>query len=177
MNYKLTVRMPYIGLFIMAIIAIIAFHGCNTEDEPSAKSSIQIEEELQNLITTLPMDWGSSINQTKDAMEALHLSNFHIASSISSSVIYENDENSLSIVYGFEKGKLYSVLVVFPKNDNLDYDNLLKKYLYLGCVSEKVYADDYNNRLISIHTCYTNDESNYTWWSAIGFTMIDDEAI
>lgn len=160
----------YMGFFI--IVSFI-MSGCNNDDEPSIPSSTHIANDLQELMNKLPMDWGLSISQTKEAMEALNLSDFNQVSAASSSIMYENEQKSMYIVYGFEKSKLYSVLIVFPRNEDLDYNKIFSQYLYLGCVTEEVYADSANNRLISIHPSHTYDDTNYAW-SAIGFTMIDD---
>lgn len=168
MKKKLTV-FP-LCLVLVVLIAIV-LPGCSDDKEPSTPSSEHVTKNLQQLMNKLPMEWGMSPTQTKEAMEALNLSDFNQVSSGTSSVMYENEKTSMYIVYGFEKYKLNAVLIVFPKNEDMEYNQILSKYTYLGCVPEEVYADSDNNRLISIHPNYshTNDK-----WAALGFTMIDD---
>lgn len=170
MKLNLNTVALYTGLLL---IVSFFLSGCNNDDEPSIPSSTHISNDLRELMNKLPMDWGLSISQTKEAMDALNLSDFHQVPAATSSIMYENEQKSMYIVYGFEKSKLYSVLIVFPRNEDIDYDKIFSQYLYLGCVTEEVYADNSNNRLISIHPSHTYSDTHYTW-SAIGFTMIDD---
>lgn len=170
MKPKVTIPILYLVLSVVIIFTVLP--GCNNDDEPSIPSSEHITTDLMELMNQIPMNWGSSISQIKDAMESLNLSDFHQASSPASSIMYENENTSMYIVYGFENNKLYSVLIVFPRNEDLDFDTIFSNYLYLGCVTEATYADPENNRLISIYPSHVR--SSYPW-SAIGFTMIDDE--
>lgn len=168
MKVKLTV-FP-LWLVLVALMAIV-LPGCSDDKEPSTPSSEHVAKNLQQLMNKLPMEWGMSPAQTKEAMEALNLSDFNQVSASTSSIMYANEKTSMYVVYGFEKYKLNAVLIAFPKNEDMEYDQILKNYLFLGYVPEEVYADPDNNRLISIYPnhIYTDDK-----WAALGFTMIDD---
>lgn len=170
--YKIKLTTFVIPIFTVFIM--IAFFACS-QDEPdnSGKSSSEtLMKDLSKLIEHVPMEWGLAVSETEEAIKSAKLNDFKFVSLWEDGQIYGNAAKEEYIIFGYEDNKLNYVIILFPREVNIDCDKLLSTYEYLGYAPYlKAYADPLSNKLVSYRE--SNLKHNNRDYSALCFTTLE----